>query len=133
MDISLCALNLKTRTLLWSGANNPIWIIRKGANNLEEIKGNKQPVGKFADNKAFQTHQIQMTEGDTFYIFTDGYQDQFGGAKGKKFKAAQMKELLLSLANESMEKQREIIQQSFEVWKGKLEQVDDMCFIGVRL
>jgi len=133
MDISLCALNLKTRTLYWSGANNPIWIIRKGANVIDEIKGNKQPVGKFADNTPFQTHKMEMNEGDTFYIFTDGYQDQFGGERGKKFKAAQMKELLLSLANESMEKQCETIQNAFEVWKGKLEQVDDMCFIGVRL
>lgn len=133
MDISLCALNLKTQTLYWSGANNPIWIIRSGTNVIEEIKGNKQPVGKFTDNTPFKTHKIDMNKGDTFYIFTDGYQDQFGGEKGKKFKASHLKELLVSLANESMEKQSEVIQNTFEEWKGKLEQVDDMCFIGVRL
>jgi serine phosphatase RsbU (regulator of sigma subunit) len=133
MDISLCVLNTKTNQLLWAGANNPIWIIRKDTGVLEEIKGDKQPVGVFANAKNFTTHSITLNKGDQFYIFTDGYQDQFGGNKGKKFKASQMKELLLSIQHESMEKQNIVIQKAFENWMGKLEQVDDMCFIGVRV
>ena len=71
--------------------------------------------------------------GDTFYIFSDGYADQFGGEKGKKFKAANFKSLLLSMQSESMEQQRELIDEAFENWRGSLEQLDDVCVIGVRI
>ena len=142
MDISLCGLDLNNNILTWSGANNPLWIIRPTSNNLEpqtlnfeliEYKPDKQPIGKYAEAKPFTTHQIQLQKGDSIYIFTDGYQDQFGGEKGKKFKAAKLRELLLSIQHEPMEKQRKIIDQSFESWKGDLEQVDDVCVIGVRI
>jgi serine phosphatase RsbU (regulator of sigma subunit) len=83
MDISLCSLNTKTNELLWSGANNPLWYV--SANNLNEIKGDKQPIGKTDDPKPFTTHKIELQKGDTIYIFTDGYADQFGGEKAKKF------------------------------------------------
>ena len=74
-----------------------------------------------------------LNEGDTIYIFTDGYQDQFGGEKGKKFKAEQLKKLLLSIQNQDIDTQKEVINTTFENWKGKLEQVDDVCVIGVRV
>ncbi|NUM50323.1 MAG: SpoIIE family protein phosphatase [Flavobacteriales bacterium] len=131
MDISLCGLDLNNKTLSWSGANNPLWIIRN--NEILEYKADKQPIGKYAESKPFTTHQIQLGKGDSIYIFTDGYQDQFGGEKGKKFKAAKLRELLLSIQHEPMEKQRELIDQAFEAWKGSLEQVDDVCVIGVRV
>lgn len=136
MDISLCGLDLNNNTLTWSGANNPLWIIRQAGNDENEIieyKADKQPIGKYAEPKPFTTHHIQLEKGDTIYIFTDGYQDQFGGEKGKKFKAAKLRELFLSIQAESMEKQREIIDQAFETWKGTLEQVDDVCVIGVKI
>lgn len=133
MDISLCALSLNAKTLYWSGANNPLWILRKNGAEIEEIKPNKQPIGKYTDAKPFTTHKITLNEGDTIYIFTDGYQDQFGGDKGKKFKAAQLKELLISIKDEPMETQRNKINDTFEKWKGSLEQVDDVCVIGVRV
>lgn len=132
MDISLCALNTKTKTIKWAGANNPIWIIRKNG-DLEEIKANKQPIGKYAESQPFTTHTINLQEGDTIYVFTDGYQDQFGGEKGKKYKASRLKELLLSLQSNEMGQQYLHINQSFEEWKGNLEQVDDVCIIGVRV
>lgn len=133
MDISLCVLNIKQRILEWSGANNPLWVVRKNASEIEEIKPNKQPIGKFAEPKPFKTHRVSLASGDTVYVFTDGYQDQFGGDKGKKFKAAQFKALLLQIQSLPMEEQRQKIDQAFESWRGKLEQVDDVCVIGVRV
>jgi ligand-binding sensor domain-containing protein/serine phosphatase RsbU (regulator of sigma subunit) len=131
MDISLCALDTKTNTLKWSGANNPLWILRKG--DLIEHKADKQPIGKHFDSKPFSLIEVQLEKNDIIYIFTDGYQDQFGGPKEKKFRAAQMKELFLSLTSKTMEEQRKLIDVAFEDWKGELEQVDDVCVIGVRI
>ncbi|MCO5267474.1 MAG: tetratricopeptide repeat protein [Brumimicrobium sp.] len=133
MDISLCGLNLKTNTLTWSGANNPLWVIKKGDTEVEEIKANKQPIGKYVAPEPFDTHTIQLEKGDSLYIFTDGYQDQFGGEKGKKFKAKNMRELVLSIQNQPMDHQREAIDTAFEEWKQNHEQVDDVCVIGVRV
>ncbi len=131
MDISLCLLELKTKQLYWAGANNPLWIIRN--NELIEYKPDKQPIGKFESAKQFTTHKIQLQANDCLYIFTDGYQDQFGGADAKKFKASKFKELLLSVNSEPMENQSGLIEQAYYNWKGKLEQVDDICVIGIRL
>ncbi|MCB0408993.1 MAG: SpoIIE family protein phosphatase, partial [Flavobacteriales bacterium] len=131
MDIALCSL--KGNTLHYAGANNPLWIIRKGAEEIEEIKADKQPIGKYAEPTPYTTHKIELQKGDTIYIFSDGYADQFGGEKGKKFKAANFKKLLLSIQNETIDQQREIINQAFEEWKGDLEQLDDVCVIGVRI
>ncbi|MCB0476657.1 MAG: SpoIIE family protein phosphatase, partial [Crocinitomicaceae bacterium] len=119
--------------LKYSGAHNPLWIIRKGAEEVEEIKADKQPIGRFSNPVPFTTHEISLNSGDTIYIFSDGFADQFGGEKGKKFKAANFKNLLLSVQKESMDKQRELIDQAFEEWKGNLEQLDDVCVIGVRV
>jgi serine phosphatase RsbU (regulator of sigma subunit) len=144
MDISLCSL--KGTTLHWAGANNPLWIINPNRTEWPEgalpfgeglggaeYKADKQPIGKYAEPKPFTTHAIQLQQGDTVYIFTDGYQDQFGGEKGKKFKAANFKQLLLSIQHETMERQRVIIDEAFEKWKAGFEQIDDVCVIGVRL
>ncbi|UKN01178.1 tetratricopeptide repeat protein [Paracrocinitomix mangrovi] len=119
--------------LKYAGAHNPLWIIRKGAEEVEEVKADKQPIGKFDNPQSFTTHEITLSSGDTFYIFSDGFADQFGGDKGKKFKAANMKKLLLSMQNESMERQKELIDEAFENWRGNLEQLDDVCVIGVRI
>jgi len=136
MDISLCALqfisgNKEKSLLTWSGANNPLWIIRD--NLLTEYKPDKQPIGKFAYAKPFTTQEIELKKDDKIFIFTDGYQDQFGGEKGKKFKAARLKENLLAIQDKAMEVQRELINDAFEKWRGSLEQVDDVCIIGVRV
>lgn len=133
MDISLCVLDLKKNKLSWSGANNPLWIIRNGANELMEIKPDKQPIGTYEDQQPFTSHVLDLFKGDLLYIFTDGYADQFGGEKGKKFKASSMKELFLQIRNENMDQQREIINQRFESWRGQLEQIDDVCVIGLRI
>ena len=139
MDISL--VSLKTiyeeegpiTILDWAGANNPLWIIRKNSATIEEFRPDKQPIGKYADPKPFRTHQTQLKKGDVIYLFTDGYQDQFGGPGGKKFKALQLKELLLSISGAPMTEQKKILDERFEAWRGSLEQVDDVCVIGVRV
>lgn len=133
MDASLCAItfNGDNATVQWAGANNPLWFIKDGA--LNEIKAHKQPIGKIDDPKEFPTHTIHLSKGDWIYLFTDGYADQFGGEKGKKFKYSQLKELLLGIHNEAPGVQRERLDAAFTNWKGGLEQVDDVCVLGVRV
>lgn len=133
MDVSLCSLSLDNMTLKWAGANNPLWIFRNDTKEIEEIKPDKQTIAKVEYPKPFTTHQLRVNKGDIIYLFTDGFKDQFGGNKGKKFKASNLKKLLLSIHHEPMDIQKTRIQQSFDNWKGELEQVDDVCIIGVRL
>lgn len=135
MDLALCAIN-KTENgveLEYAGAYNPLWIIRKDSTTIEEIKADKEPIGSFDALSSFNTHTIKLTEGDTFYIFTDGFADQFGGEKGKKLKPINFKNLLLSIVNEPLQTQVDKLNESFENWRGELEQVDDICVIGVRI
>ena len=122
-----------SHSLEYAGAHNPLWIIRKDAKEIEEIKANKQPIGHFDKQEPFTTHSISLSKGDRFYLFSDGFADQFGGEKGKKFKAANFKKLLLSIQHLSMEDQQTRLNEVFESWRGSLEQLDDVCVIGVRV
>jgi len=131
MDISLLCIDNTNKKVFWSGANNPLWYIED--NELKEIKANKQSIGKTDLPRPFTTHQINYKENSTFYLFTDGLADQFGGSKGKKFKYKQFAELLLQNKHLSQKNQAEIINNKFENWKGKLEQVDDVCVIGIKI
>jgi serine phosphatase RsbU (regulator of sigma subunit) len=131
MDIALCSLNIKTNELEYAGANNSLYIIRD--HELIETKSDKQPIGKFMNIKPFTNHKQKVVKDDKIYLFTDGYADQFGGEKGKKFKYKQFKELLLSNRNEPMPSQLDILTNSFNTWKGDLEQIDDVCIIGLRI
>jgi serine phosphatase RsbU (regulator of sigma subunit) len=129
MDIALCSL--EGMKLQYAGAHNPLWIIRNGA--IIETKANKQPVGKFYRTDSFTTHSFDLEAGDSIYIFSDGYVDQFGGEEGKKFKAKAFRELLRSIQDKPMEEQKTSIDEIFETWKSDLEQIDDVCVIGVRV
>lgn len=131
MDIALCSLN--GRILKYAGAHNPLWIIRKGATEIEEVKADKQPIGAFLDAKPYTTHEIELNEGDAFYIFSDGYADQFGGERNKKFKSVNFKKLLISIQDKSMLEQKEAINRVFEDWRNDIEQLDDVCVIGVKV
>lgn len=131
MDISLLCIDSKNKNIFWSGANNPLWYIQDGV--LKEIKADKQPIGKTDNLKPFTTQQIEYKENTTFYLFTDGFADQFGGPEGKKFKYKQFSELLLSNTNLSQKQQAELIKKAFIDWKGELEQVDDVCIIGIKI
>ena len=129
MDIALCSID--GMKLQYAGAHNPLWLLRGG--QLIETKASKQPIGQFDNPEPYTTHSFDLEAGDSIYIFSDGYVDQFGGDKGKKLKARAFKELLLSVQSKTMEEQCKIIDQSFETWKGNLEQIDDVCVIGVRV
>ncbi|MDP2386755.1 MAG: SpoIIE family protein phosphatase [Bacteroidota bacterium] len=135
MDISLVALDRKNKKLQYAGANNPLWIVRNGAEGLEllETKADKQPIGKFDYRKPFTNHTIQLEEGDCVYMFTDGYADQFGGPQGKKFKYKTLKDLLLSMYDKNMQIQMALIEEAFLEWKEGYDQIDDVCLIGFRV
>ncbi|MDP2387884.1 MAG: SpoIIE family protein phosphatase [Bacteroidota bacterium] len=141
MDISMLAVirkNGEVSEVNWSGANNPLWYTCPAKENespteLVEVKANKQPIGKTDNPTPFTTHVIPYVQGTSFYLFTDGYADQFGGPKGKKFKYKQLEELLLEISVEGMVKQKEILNSKFEEWKSGIEQVDDVCIIGLNL
>jgi serine phosphatase RsbU (regulator of sigma subunit) len=133
MDIVLLAIDFKSRKLEFSGANNPLYLIREGA--LTEIKGNKFPIGIFIgeEQKHFTNHDIDLLKGDTLYLFTDGYADQFGGPKGKKFKYNQFKETLLKIQPLPINQQRETLYKTIKDWQGEAEQVDDILVIGIKI
>jgi serine phosphatase RsbU (regulator of sigma subunit) len=130
MDISL--LCFSENHVEWAGANNPLWIVHNG--NLTAFAPDKQPIGlHHGENLPFTNHKISPEKGSSLYIFSDGYADQFGGAKGKKFREKQLKELLLSIQMKSMQEQEEVLLSTFQNWKGELEQIDDVLVIGVRI
>jgi serine phosphatase RsbU (regulator of sigma subunit) len=131
MDISLCCLDRGSNRLSWAGANNPLWIVRAG--KLISFVGDKQPIGAFENRKPFTSHTCQLEKGDCVYVFTDGYADQFGGEKGKKFKYKQLQELLISIAGKTMQEQQSVLEKTISDWMGSLEQIDDICIIGIRI
>ncbi len=131
MDISLCCINTKTKEAQWSGAYNSLWYIHNG--EIKEVAADKQPIGKVDKPVPFNTHTINLQKGDTLYLFTDGYADQFGGPKGKKFKYKQLQELLLANASRSIDEQSNLLKDTLQDWKGELEQVDDVLVIGIRV
>jgi serine phosphatase RsbU (regulator of sigma subunit) len=133
MDISLCALNTETNELNWSGANRPIWILNTEGTQIEEIKGDKQPIGSFLDKKPFTNHTLELKPGETIYVFSDGYADQFGGEFKKKMMTKNFKKQILSIANLSMEMQQKALKNHFFNWKGEHNQIDDVCVIGVKV
>jgi serine phosphatase RsbU (regulator of sigma subunit) len=140
MDISLCLIDPVGMKMEWSGANNPIWMVRNGV--LTETKADKQPIGRYEGRKPFTRHQFDLLPGDAIYIFSDGYADQFGGPDEKKFKAAKMKELIMGMQDESMAFQCNRLDEALLEWRHwpgpngeprEVEQLDDVCVIGVRV
>jgi len=133
MDAALISLNMEEQTLQFAGAYNPMWLIRNGS--CVEYKADKTPigVGLHDQDKPFTNHIVPLQKNDCIYIFTDGYADQFGGEKGKKFKYNGLKQLLLSNAHLPMKTQQEILLSAIEKWKGNLEQVDDILVLGIRI
>ncbi len=137
MDISLLRMNLKTREIQWSGANNPLYIVNTVEEDLtaalQEITPDKQPIGYFPVMKPFTNHIADIKKGSICYLFSDGFADQFGGAKGKKFKYARLKDELLAIRLKPLAEQKILLNEAFEKWKGALEQVDDVLIIGIRV
>jgi len=150
MDMALAVYNSDSMELKFAGAYNPLYLIRASTKapddglspymsmenknfSLYELKGDRQPIGIHSLETDFTTHRIQLKKRDSFYMFSDGYVDQFGGEKRKKFKSINFKKLLLSFQDESLDLQKEKIEETFESWKGGNEQVDDICILGVRI
>ncbi|MCG3167627.1 MAG: hypothetical protein POELPBGB_03421 [Bacteroidia bacterium] len=131
MDIALCALDSKKMKLEYSGAYNPLLVVRKG--ELIEIKANKFPIGVFVGEKLrkFTNHEMELKKGDCIYVFSDGFADQFGGPFSKKFKKREFKNMLIRIAGLPMNEQYQQIEKTLEEWQGSNEQVDDIVIIGV--
>ncbi len=133
MDISLIRLNLSKMELEWAGANNPLFIVRDG--ELEAIKGDREPIGYTKNPTPFKNHKIEIQKGDLIYLFSDGYPDQFGGPKNKKFGYRQLKELLVEVSDRSIDDQRTILTNRFDEWlqQGTDKQIDDVCLLGIKI
>lgn len=143
MDGVLCVFDHETMKLHLAAANNPIWIVSppslktelwKEPWKLSQISADKQPIGKFKEMaNPFTLKSISVDKGEMIYLFSDGYADQFGGPKGKKFKYKQLQELLVSIAKEPLKEQHAILNKTVEDWRGQLDQVDDILIIGIRV
>lgn len=150
MDLALCNINYKTLKLQYAGAFNGVCIIRKNiatshqpksnrevfyGSDLLELRPDKLPIGSNTDGIAdtFMNHEFQLQPEDLVYIYTDGYADQFGGPRGKKFKYNQLKDILVSLADVPVESHFGVLEKSLKDWQGSQEQVDDVLVIGVRI
>ena len=132
MDLALCVIDNDKTKLWFAGAYNPLYLIRN--NELTEIKPDKMPIGIYKEKTdSFTNNEVPIQEGDAIYMFSDGYVDQFGGPKAKKFMSKNFKDLLLSIYNKTMEEQREILDTTIEDWKGDVEQIDDILVIGLRV
>ena len=134
MDASLIMIDFETQIIEWGGANNPLWIIDT-TGQLHEVKGDKQPVGKFDFVKPFTNHQMPLVKGNSYYMFSDGFFDQFGGPTlstgGKKFSRKRFRELITSLSASSMNVQEAKFEQAFLDWKADGEQIDDILVAGI--
>ena len=138
MDLALININNKTLKLEYAGAFNPLLIFRQNIETKEyeliQIKADRMPVGKYMIEKPFENNLFQLQKNDTIYMFSDGYQDQFGGEKGMKFKSKRFKELLNDIQTKTMKEQKEILNKTIIEWQGdKEEQIDDIIIIGLKI
>ncbi len=132
MDIALCICDLEKMELQFSGAFNPMYLIRNG--ELTEIRGDKMPIGIApTEEKSFFNHQLDIRKNDVIYIFSDGFADQFGGPEERKFRYRPFKELLVNIHKQDMVRQKRLLEQKFHRWKGDLEQIDDILIIGFKI
>jgi serine phosphatase RsbU (regulator of sigma subunit) len=133
MDVSVCSIDRTTQVLKFSGANHPVWILR-GA-HIHELRGDNQPIGAYPGQEIspYRLQEFQLEKNDRVYLFSDGYTDQFGGAKGAKFKSRQLKELLIATRTQSLTQQKETLLRTLREWQGTYEQIDDVLVIGIQL
>ena len=132
MDCTLCAFNFNKNELQYSAANNELWLVRD--NKLIEYPADKMPVGRSPkDNISFTQHSVSLEKDDYIFLFTEGYADQFGGPKAKKMKQATLKKIIMKHAHQPTKKLKKLLDEEFENWKGELEQIDDICIIGIKI
>ena len=133
MDISLISINYTKGIIEFAGANKPLWILRN--DEVIEIKGNKFPIGAYVGEELqkFTNHEWELQKGDYIYLFSDGYADQFGGPLGKKFKYKLLQKIILDNHKKPLIEQRNILEKTFEDWRGNIDQLDDVLVIGIRV
>jgi ligand-binding sensor domain-containing protein/serine phosphatase RsbU (regulator of sigma subunit) len=132
MDIALCAIDENSYTLTYSGAYNPLYLVRDG--ELTKYKASRRSIGgtKLIAHKEFYNHKIELQKKDTIYIFSDGFADQFGGPRERKYTSRRMQEKIIKVQNENMPNQQLILEETIDNWMGDFEQIDDMIIVGVR-
>ena len=138
MDMALCVIDFNNLTMKFAGAQNPLYLIQ--GDELIEAKADRMPVAYYEQMKNFKSQEIQLNQGDCFYMFSDGYADQFGGPKGKKFKYKALKELLVKVKEKPMPEQKEILEKTIQDWAAgsgdggtHFDQVDDILIVGVKI
>ena len=132
MDIGFCVLDPLTNIIQFSAAHNPLYLIRDG--EIQIYPADKIDIGRYSAEKIeFTNHQIKCNKGDILYLFTDGYADQFGGSKGRKYKSQKFRDFLVSIHRESMEEQRNKLDEEIENWRGEMPQIDDILVMGVKI
>ncbi len=138
MDLALCVIDVESKNLQFSGANNPLYIVRKSKqlndNNhqLIHLKPDRQPIGAFIKEQPFTNHHFELQANDTLYLFSDGIIDQFGGEYSDKYKSQRFKKLLIEIQNQPLATQKELILEAYENWKGRIKQVDDIVVLGIK-
>lgn len=136
MDIALIKLNLETRELEFSGAHNPLIIIRKdneGNPELQQVKGDRMPISIHVKEKPFSTHKMQVEPEDMLYLFSDGFVDQIGGDKKRKYMSKPFKKFLLDISQKEVGEQRNLLNQELYTWMGNYDQIDDILVVGIRI
>lgn len=133
MDLALCSYDKKSRVLEYAGAYNPLYLIRNG--EVEQLKADKVAIGGYFEDpeQKYTNHVLQLEKDDYIYIFSDGYADQFGGPKGKKFMYKRFRDYLMSLNGKAMPDQKQFLDTTLEQWRGPLEQIDDVLVIGMHI
>lgn len=131
MDAAIILLDFQNNTLQFSGANNLLYLVWN--HELIKYKGDRMPVAYYERMTGFTNHKILLRKGDMIYLFSDGFADQFGGKEGKRFKSDSFRKLLMNIHQRTMKEQHEILSQTFEEWKGGLEQIDDVTVLGIRI
>lgn len=133
MDLALCCINYNSMTLEYAGAYNPVVIISNG--EVSQIKGDKFPIGAFfrGIKGKFKNHEVKVSKGDLIYVFSDGFQDQFGGEKDQKYMIKRFRQLLFEIHQKPMQEQHQILESTIRKWMGKKEQVDDITVIGIKV
>ena len=133
MDVAILALDEIARKVYFSGAKNPFWYVRD--NQIHQVKGSKFPIGsrQYRTSKVFETFTMEMHEDDRYYIFTDGFQDQFGGTSGRKYMRKYFRNFLLEISKEPMATQKQLLETELRDWQGDNSQTDDILIMGVRV
>jgi tetratricopeptide (TPR) repeat protein len=131
MDIALCAIDTRTNTLTYSGANNPLWVARQG--EMLVFKADRRAVGYHDGETVFTQQEVALQQGDAIYLMSDGFQDQLGGPDDRKFMTKKLRETIVSISHLPMAEQHTTLDRAFTQWRSNREQTDDVCVVGVRL